>query len=222
MGCGPGGTVQRWLQALELDSVVTFNPLDPDGYDRIDLPDFRFRIPTDLHRFEADLLQAFPADRDGIVEFFEILWRIDSETRASGIDLKRVLRQPFEFKDTVLYGPWPVKRVFDHLKLSARVRAVIAGQCGDIGLSPREERCSVCRRCSSATASRHTFRGVAWVSSSIASSSPSPATGARSPTTRPSRGWCATAIAWPTSKLRADSSPPTSSCPTSIQRGPSA
>ena len=118
---------------------MTFNPLDPDGYDRIDLPDVRFRIPTDLHRFEADLLQAFPADRDGIVELFEILWRIDSETRASGIDLKRVLRQPFEFKDTVLYGPWPVKRVFDHLKLSARVRAVIAGQCGDIGLSPREE-----------------------------------------------------------------------------------
>lgn len=139
MGCGTGGTVQRWLQALELDSVVTFNALDPDGYDRIDLPSFSFRIPNDPHRFEKDLLQAFPADRDGITELFEILWRIQKETGSTGIDVKQFLRRPFEFKDTVLYGAWPVERVFDHLGLSPRARAVIAGQCGDIGLSPREE-----------------------------------------------------------------------------------
>lgn len=139
MGCGPGGTVQRWLKALELDTVVTFNAFDPDGYDRIDLPDFSFRIPNDPRRYEANLLQAFPEDRDAITELFAILWRIQAEIGSTGIDLQQILRKPFGFKDTVLYGPWPLDRVFDHLRLSPRARAVIAGQCGDVGLSPREE-----------------------------------------------------------------------------------
>jgi len=139
MGCGPGGTVQRWLQALGLDEVVTFNALDPDGYDRIDLPGASFRIPTDPHRLEAALVQAFPEDRNAITELFAVLWRIQTELGTVGIDLNRLMHHPFEFKDTVLYGPWPVARVFEHLGLSPRVRAVLAGQCGDIGLSPRDE-----------------------------------------------------------------------------------
>lgn len=139
MGCGPGGTVQRWLQALELDAVVAFNPLDPDGYDRIHLPGGSFRFPTDPHRLEAALAEAFPADRAALAELFAVMWRIQAELGESGIDLKRLARNPFEFKDTVLYGPWPVARVFEHLQLSPRLLAVLAGQCGDIGLTPRDE-----------------------------------------------------------------------------------
>lgn len=139
MGCGPGGTVQRWLAALGLDRVVAFNPLDPDGYDRIDLPGGRFRIPTDPRRLEAALVQAFPADHAALRALFALMWRIQAELGEAGIDVARVLRHPFEFKDTVLYGPWPVARVFDHFGLSPRARAVLAGQCGDVGLPPREE-----------------------------------------------------------------------------------
>jgi phytoene dehydrogenase-like protein len=139
MGCGPGGTVQRWLAALGLDETVGFNALDPDGYDRIDLPGGSFRFPTGARRLEAALVQAFPADRAGLTDLFAVMWRIQSELGDAGIDLSRLLRHPFDFKDTVLYGPWPVARVFDHFGLSPRLRAVLAGQCGDIGLSPRDE-----------------------------------------------------------------------------------
>ena len=45
--------------------------------------------------------------------------------RVTGIDLKQFLRQPFRFKDTVLYGPWPVERVFDYLGLSPRLRGAL-------------------------------------------------------------------------------------------------
>jgi len=120
MGCGPRGTVQRWLKALELDSVVTFNAFDPDGYDRIDLPDFSFRIPNDPRVYEANLIAAFPEDRGAITELFAILWRIQAEISSSGIDVEQILHRPFQFKDTVLYGPWPLNRVFDHLGLSPR------------------------------------------------------------------------------------------------------
>jgi all-trans-retinol 13,14-reductase len=139
MGCGVGGMVRRWLEALGLHETVAFNALDPDGYDRIDLPGSSFRFPRDLHRLEAALGEAFPADRAALTKLFVILWRIQKELGDVGIDLDHVVRHPFEFKDTVLYGPWPVARVFEHLGLSPRVCAVLAGQCGDIGLSPRDE-----------------------------------------------------------------------------------
>jgi len=139
MGCGPGGHVQRWLHALGLGDIVTFNSLDPDGFDRIDLPGATFRIPKDPHRLEAALCEAFPTDRAALLELFAIFWRIEAELSVSGIDLKRLEHHPFEFKDTVLYGPWPVARVFDHLRLSPRARAVLAGQCGDVGLAPKDE-----------------------------------------------------------------------------------
>ena len=59
---GPSGTVQRWLHALDPDDVVKFNSLDPDGFDRIDLPGGTFRIPKGPDRLQAALMEAFPAD----------------------------------------------------------------------------------------------------------------------------------------------------------------
>jgi phytoene dehydrogenase-like protein len=139
MGCGPGGVVERWLHELELDEVVKFNSLDPEGFDRIDLPGCSFRIPIGPNRLEAALIAAFPADQKPLTDLFAILRRMEAELAASGIDLKRLEHHPFEFKETVLYGPWPVARVFEHLGLSSRVRGVLAGQCGDVALTPKEE-----------------------------------------------------------------------------------
>jgi phytoene dehydrogenase-like protein len=139
MGCGTGGVVNRWLNALGLDDVVKFNAFDPEGFDRVDLPGGNFRIPMGPDRLVAALSAAFPADRPALTELFAILRRIETELAVSGIDLKRLEHHPFEFKETVLYGPWPVTRVFEHLGLSFRVRAILAGQCGDIGLAPADE-----------------------------------------------------------------------------------
>ncbi len=139
MGCDSGGVVHNWLRSLELDQEVRFNALDPDGYDRIDLPGFSFRIPNGVDRLEEALCAAFPQEREGIGRLFAILHEIESEGAGEVFELKRFLRHPFNFKDTVLYGPWPVERVFDHFELSPRLRAVLAGQCGDVGLMPREE-----------------------------------------------------------------------------------
>jgi len=139
MGCGPGGTVQRWLQALGLDDVVRFNALDYDGYDRIDLPGLQVRLPNDPNRVEAVLQHEFPADRTAISELFSVMRGMQWEIGESGIDVVEISRHPFRFKDTVMYGPWPAKRVFEHFGLSMRAGAVLAGQCGDVGLTPREE-----------------------------------------------------------------------------------
>ncbi len=139
MECGEGGLVQNWLRAIDLHHTVEFNAFDDDGYDRIELPGFSFRIPHDVERLEAALIAAFPADEKGLTGLFTLLRSIEAERAGAVFDAGRFLRHPFEFKDTVLYGPWPVNRVFEHFGLSPRVRAVLAGQCGDVGLPPSDE-----------------------------------------------------------------------------------
>ncbi len=139
MGCGPGGVVHDWLVALGLERDVEFNPLDPDGYDRIELPGFRFSFPHDARRLEAALKQAFPGETDGIDQLFEVLLEIRREISGPAVDVRHFLANPFQYKTTALYGPWSASRVFDHFELSPQLQAVLAGQCGDIGLGPRDE-----------------------------------------------------------------------------------
>ncbi len=139
MGCAPSGIVQQWLHALDLEKDIQFNALDADGYDRIELPGLSFRIPHDAQRLQAALRDAFPAEQENIDELFAVLLRMEAEIAGGVFEAKRFLRHPFQFKDTVLYGPWPVERVFDHFDLSPKLRAVLSGQCGDVGLAPREE-----------------------------------------------------------------------------------
>lgn len=138
MGCGPDGVVSEWLRALDLQEEVTFNEMDRDGYDRIELPGFSFRIPHDPLELQKALRRAFPDELQKIDAIFTVLFGIHAET--DGLHFhSALLLHPFEFKDALLYGPWPAKRVFEHFGLSPKLRAVLAGQCGDIGLGPREE-----------------------------------------------------------------------------------
>ncbi len=139
MGCGPGGVVDTWLRRLGLEREIEFNAFDRDGHDRIELPGLSFRIPNDPQRLLYALHLAFPEERERIDRLFDVLFAIDAENAGQVFEAKRLLRHPFRSKTTVLYGPWPTERVFDHFELSPRLRAVLAGQCGDVGLSPREQ-----------------------------------------------------------------------------------
>jgi all-trans-retinol 13,14-reductase len=139
MGCAPGGAVHRWLAALDLLDEVTFESLDPQGYDRIEFPDLRFRIPLGAERLREELKKTFPDEAGAIDAVFDVMLAIAAEVAAGPFDLRSVFRDPFRFQNIVLYGPWSVRRVFDHFELSPALRAVLAGQCGDIGLGPRDE-----------------------------------------------------------------------------------
>ena len=139
MDCGPGGVVHDWLCALDLQDDVTFNALDPDGYDRIDLPGLRFRIPHGTQRLRSELEASFPDEIEQIGQIFAVLLEIEAELEGRVFDAAHILGDPLHFKTTLLYGPWSVKRVFEHFGLSATLQAVLAGQCGDLGLGPKDE-----------------------------------------------------------------------------------
>ncbi len=139
MECGPGGVVHEWLTALDLHDEVQFNSLDDDGYDRIDIPGLSFRFPHDAHRLQDRLRQTFPDEQEKIDRVFEVLFAIDAELDGKVFDAKHFLANPLQFKNSALYGPWSVKRVLNHFELSPPLQAVLAGQCGDLGLPPSDE-----------------------------------------------------------------------------------
>lgn len=139
MECGPGGVVHEWLTALDLQDEVEFNSLDEDGYDRIDIPGLSFRIPHDAHRLQDSLRRTFPDEAEKIDRIFEVLFAIEAELENQVFNAKHFLSNPLQFQNAVLYGPWSVKRVFDYFELSPPLQAVLAGQCGDLGLPPSDE-----------------------------------------------------------------------------------
>src|SRR3982074_1785819 len=45
-GVGPDGTLGRYLRYLGVHDRLSFQPLDPDGFDLLRVPEFSFFVPT--------------------------------------------------------------------------------------------------------------------------------------------------------------------------------
>ncbi len=65
-GVGPDGTLARYLRYLGVYHRLSFQPLDPDGFDLLRFPEFSFRIPNGWGAFIERLEDAFPNERDAI------------------------------------------------------------------------------------------------------------------------------------------------------------
>lgn len=134
--CGRDGLITRILDGLGLAERVVFRPLDPDGYSTLVFPDLRFRVPVGWDRYEARLLETFPAER-------EALARTVGALRALGEAGRRLLNQEtglgafFEASPEV--AQWalrPVTELFAAHGLSQRAQAVLLGEQGDYAVRP--------------------------------------------------------------------------------------
>ncbi len=56
----------RALRHLGVFDKLPFQPLDPDGFDRLVFPEFEFRVPVGLDRYRDRLVETFPHERAGI------------------------------------------------------------------------------------------------------------------------------------------------------------
>jgi phytoene dehydrogenase-like protein len=139
-GCGPGGQIHGLLDELDLLGEVEFTLLDPDGFDHVVLGTDRYRIPRGWENFRARMLAAFPAERAGLDRYFDTIAAIMRELDAlpekpSFMDL---LSAPFRFPRLIRWRTATLGDFYDRLGLSSRVRAILAGQCGDYLLPPSE------------------------------------------------------------------------------------
>jgi phytoene dehydrogenase-like protein len=140
--CGEGEPVYNFLKKLGLHETVTFNRLDPEGYDHFRCPSARlhFRIPNGLDKWAERLIDRYPRERSGIAEFFATIGRLVGELRKMPFRMgwSDFLRGPLRFPNILRLRRWTLQRLFDSLRLSCAVQAILATQVGDLGLPPRE------------------------------------------------------------------------------------
>lgn len=140
--CGEGEPVYNLLHALGLHDTITFERLDPEGYDHFSCPsaNLRFRVPNGLTKWSRRLSERFPAEARGIASFFDTVMNLGAQLRRlpdklSGI---QAIRAAVDCPLVVWHRTTTLQQLFDRLRLSAPVQAILSTQLGDVGLPPRE------------------------------------------------------------------------------------
>lgn len=140
--CGEGEPVHNLLRALGLLETVTFERLDPEGFDHFSCPSagLRFRIPSGLAKWCRRLCDRFPSEARGIAGFFDTVTALSSQLRRlpddpSGLG---IVRAAWDAPHVVWHRTTTLQQLFDRHRLSAPVQAILSTQLGDVGLPPRE------------------------------------------------------------------------------------
>jgi phytoene dehydrogenase-like protein len=140
--CGEGEPVYNLLRALGLHEKVTFERLNDDGYDHFRCPSagLSFRIPSGLDAWCKRLSEQFPAETKAITSFFETIKTLAKELGRLPDNLSglRILKGLVAAPHVALYRASTLQHLFDKLKLSAPVQAILSTQLGDAGLPPRD------------------------------------------------------------------------------------
>jgi phytoene dehydrogenase-like protein len=138
--CGEGEPVYNFLKKLGLEQAVQFCRLDPEGYDHFSCPSagLHFRIPNGLDKWTERLVDRFPAERDKINGFFQLITGLIREIRElpSCLSWRTVLAAPLRFRRVLRYQNWTLQDLFDRFQLATEVQAILATQLGDLGLPP--------------------------------------------------------------------------------------
>ncbi|MCS7477286.1 phytoene desaturase family protein [Umezawaea endophytica] len=138
--CGEDGIIPTVLRGLGADGRVEFHQLNPDGFDKIVMPGLTFDVPSNWDEFQRRLETTFPEEVEGIREYVEVV-------RATGGEQHFALGwapdMPFEeiMEGTQYLQGWgwhKLVTLFDHCKLSTRLRTVLAAQSPNYGLGPTE------------------------------------------------------------------------------------
>jgi phytoene dehydrogenase-like protein len=120
--CGVGGLIPSLLAPLGID--LTFREMDPDGFDTFVLPDEVFRVPKGVEALRERLHRRFPAERDAVDAYLEVIKAIDGAITGGPPDVLIA-------NDRATLG-----QLFDTLHLSPRLRTILAGQHGTYALPP--------------------------------------------------------------------------------------
>jgi phytoene dehydrogenase-like protein len=139
-GCAPGEQVHQLLFDLGLLDAVRFNSLDPEGYDHVVIGNDRYQIPLGWDRFRDKMIRDFPEATKPLLAYFKVIAAIDEELdrlpkKPTFTDL---LAAPFRFSNLLRYKNFTLTHLYDQVGMPKRLRAILAGQCGDYLLPPSQ------------------------------------------------------------------------------------
>ncbi len=139
--CGEGESVHNLLSKLGIADNVSFVRLDPEGFDHVVVSGDRTRIPNGLTKFLGRLVRRFPEATGPLRRYFEIIallgGQLDGLAIPEGLSLGAV-KAAIRARHVLRYQRWTLQDLFDDLRMPLRLRAILAGQCGDYLLPPRD------------------------------------------------------------------------------------
>jgi all-trans-retinol 13,14-reductase len=143
--CGEGESIHNLLSALDVADRVPFVRLDPEGFDHIVIDGERVRVPNGLAKYRDRLTRRYPQHAKPLREYFRIVGVVGDELdRIEGLpdritrSLPLLLSTAYEHRHLVRYRRWTLEDLYDQVKMPPRLRAFLAGQCGDYLLPPRD------------------------------------------------------------------------------------
>ncbi len=140
--CGRGQAIDQFLNYI--DREVQFNSLDPDCIDRVITPEVDFAIPLGWENLRNRLLDRFPEEAaainrycDEIKRLHEEIHRLNQEVRWYDPKWYDWLKLPKYF-NLFQKRHWTLQDLYNHVGVSPKLQALLAGQSGDYALPPKE------------------------------------------------------------------------------------
>jgi phytoene dehydrogenase-like protein len=139
--CGPDGRIPAMLHDLGLSQE--FLPLDPDGFDTLVFPDFRFRVPVSTELYRQRLLELFPSERRGIDRYLSFIFQIHTvaarvDANGGRLNARLLLDVLMNGRFLARYQTRTLQSFLDTCTKNPQLRAVLVGQNGDYGLPPSQ------------------------------------------------------------------------------------
>ena len=141
--CAEGESIHNLLSALGVADRVPFVRLDADGFDHVVIGGERVRIPNGFAKYRDRLTHRYPQHATPIREYFRIMSVVGDEldrleVLPDRLTLPSLLSGAYRYRHVLRYMRWTLEDLYDHVKMPPRLRAILAGQCGDYLLPPRD------------------------------------------------------------------------------------
>ena len=138
--CGEGETVYRTLEKLGLEKEVSFESLDPDGFDHMHIPEYTLKIPASSHDLINRLVSLFPDDERSIKNFVNTVNRVSVglDSLASGRSTAVLKKGGLNTLLALRYLNHSLQDVFDKFRLPMAAQGLLASQWPDFLLPPEK------------------------------------------------------------------------------------
>lgn len=141
-GCGRGGKIYEFLKRIGLENDITFELLDPDGYDHVVLPDGkRVRIPYGFDRLADNIDAVSPGQKQAVLKFCGLITKIREEMGyVPDRDIKWLdyLTTAFKVPHLLRYRSRTVQDLANECGLNEIAQAVLMADAGDFMLPPNQ------------------------------------------------------------------------------------
>ncbi|WP_149361055.1 phytoene desaturase family protein [Lolliginicoccus suaedae] len=129
--CGrPEGNIPTILRGLGAEQRVEFQEIDPDGFDILDFPSIRFKVPRGWDLYQDRLIEAFPQDKAALIRYMRIIRKLaDATDRATTpASAKGLAAMVVRAGWAAPFAIMPLTRLFDVCGISQAPRPVLGGQ----------------------------------------------------------------------------------------------